>query len=583
MFKELNFNEEKESTRYNRQISIFFIVLETLYIIGLLLGYSSVNIVMKDIIKLIMLIIIYFYFFIIMFSYFSFSLILFKIICTNFFKFKIGKKMNEYFSQSPKIPSINLFSYIINPYALKYYYNNENNKKNDDCYLCEKFYYESIIIIKLLSFIFSLICFIRVSIKMLDYWLDKFFFILFFLIINILSLTLYFPFGCRNRRTFGVCCCRIEEEKGNKEEKKKKCVCTNNIFCTSVGYSFDITHPYLVSLSIIITNIISILLLIGTLYTYFFRKEKNIYNEEQFIRLYPQNNNINTKNILLPNFCYSSVYDMPLQLFFPFINDAYYYGNINSTSNNTNNKINSSLDIEAYKKLFFDDSYDIEIRGNLIEKEKTIKMVQYNVQNKKNFLTILAIRGTSYNTDIYLDSQLYTSSVLLSLLSTFSLLTQKNSYTYKLIEYSMNISYRMFFRFLLIDQYMTYLLEAYNKNKYSFYNNVVIVGQSLGGGLAKLFGRYIGKQAISLSGPGINAFHSLWNYQGKSENFEISAIDLVPDTDLIPRVEVSEGTIYRIICKKGIFGCHGKELSFCEILIMCRNPIYDIIVLNLLD
>ena len=72
-----------------------------------------------------------------------------------------------------------------------------------------------------------------------------------------------------------------------------------------------------------------------------------------------------------------------------------------------NNKINSSLDIEAYKKLFFDDSYNIEIRGNLIEKEKTIKMVQYNVQNKKNFLTILAIRGTSYNTDIYLDSQLY--------------------------------------------------------------------------------------------------------------------------------------------------------------------------------
>ena len=62
-----------------------------------------------------------------------------------------------------------------------------------------------------------------------------------------------------------------------------------------------------------------------------------------------------------------------------------------------------------------------------------------------------------------------------------------------------------------------------------------------------MFGRTVKKQAISLSGPGINAFNSLWNYEGESENFEISAIDLVPDRDLVPRVEVSGGTIYRII------------------------------------
>ena len=88
------------------------------------------------------------------------------------------------------------------------------------------------------------------------------------------------------------------------------------------------------------------------------------------------------------------------------------------------------------------------------------------------------------------------------------------------------------------------------------------------------------KQAISLSGPGINAFHSLWEYEGYSENFEISAIDLVPDMDLVPRVEVSGGTIYRIICKEGVLSCHSKELSLCEVLIMCRNPNYDIYCKN---
>ena len=36
-------------------------------------------------------------------------------------------------------------------------------------------------------------------------------------------------------------------------------------------------------------------------------------------------------------------------------------------------------------------------------------MVQYNVKNSKEELTILSIKGTSYNRDIYLDVQLYFS------------------------------------------------------------------------------------------------------------------------------------------------------------------------------
>ena len=144
------------------------------------------------------------------------------------------------------------------------------------------------------------------------------------------------------------------------------------------------------------------------------------------------------------------------------------------------------------------------------------------------------------------------------------------------MEYSLSIPYRLFSQYSVINEYLKDLTDAYNNHTESFYKNVIIVGHSLGGGLAKLLGRLLNKQAISLSGPGVNAFHSLWEYEGFSENFEISAIDLVPDMDLVPRVEVSGGTIYRIICKKGPFACHSKELSLCEVLIMCRNPNYDI-------
>lgn len=204
-------------------------------------------------------------------------------------------------------------------------------------------------------------------------------------------------------------------------------------------------------------------------------------------------------------------------------------------------------------------------------------MIQYNVENSIKNVTILSIKGTTNRRDIYVDLQLYFPSVILNLLSTFSSLgQQKETLSFRFIEYGLSIPYRIFSKQLFIDEYLSDLVKAYKKNEKNFYENVVIVGHSLGGGLSKILGRLLKKQAISLSGPGVNAFHSLWKYEGESENFEISAIDLVPDMDLVPRVETSGGTIYRIICKEGIFSCHFKTLSLCESLIMCRNPNYKI-------
>ena len=206
-------------------------------------------------------------------------------------------------------------------------------------------------------------------------------------------------------------------------------------------------------------------------------------------------------------------------------------------------------------------------------------MIQYNVFKKAERdteITILAIKGTTNKKDAFIDFQLYFPSILLNLLSTFSLQgQQKETLSFKFIEYSLSVPYRIFFQYSLIQSYLNDLRKAYNDNYNSFHKNIIIVGHSLGGGLAKLLGRLLNKQAISLSGPGVNAFHSLWGYEGNSENFELSAIDLVPDMDLVPRVEVSGGTTYRIVCKDGPFACHSKALSLCEVLIMCRNPNYE--------
>ena len=90
------------------------------------------------------------------------------------------------------------------------------------------------------------------------------------------------------------------------------------------------------------------------LYIYFLRKENDIYQDSKFKTISANIKKIDTKNILLPNMCYSSIHNMPLQLFMPFINDAYYYGKIKSDSGKAPE---SSFNINEYKKLFFDDNY----------------------------------------------------------------------------------------------------------------------------------------------------------------------------------------------------------------------------------
>ena len=203
-------------------------------------------------------------------------------------------------------------------------------------------------------------------------------------------------------------------------------------------------------------------------------------------------------------------------------------------------------------------------------------MIQYNVNNSDFNVTFLSIKGTSNKKDIFIDFQLFVPSVFLNLLSSFSIFDQeKESLSFKIIEYSLSIPYRLFCQDLFVDNYINDLIKAYDDNDLSSKDNVVIVGHSLGGGLSKILGKRRKKQVISLSGPGINAFHSLWSSEGNSENYDISIIDLVPDMDLVPRVEVSGGIIYRIVCREGPFNCHSKAVSLCETLIMCRNPYYD--------
>ena len=545
----------------------FFIFVELLYLVGLLCIYFFEIVILKDCIKMGILILIYTYYTIIFLSYFFYSFYLFFFIICCKFREKKGRFRNiliEYFKDK-KISDLNLYSNIINPILSKNYVDQNNKPKDEEehnCGECNFEYdcYEVISYFKLITLLLSIICLIFLFANQKNEWYDFLSFTFLYVMMAITSITLTFPFCYRNRSTFGLFGC-----------------CGDNNFIVS-KYSFNkkkIRNSQVVSFSRCLINFVILPVAVGLPFIFILNIQTGKKNYEFFTTIKPRLGLINTdQKQLLPNVCYSSIHGIQMSLFLPFINDAYYYDNIISEANQP--KVRSSLEIKQYVDLFFDENFEIDIIGNLTDKNKNgATMIQYNVKYKDHYVTILSIKGTSLSKDFYIDAQLYVSSIFLSILSAFSLSsTQKDSWSFNLIEYSLNIPYRIFFKFLIIDSYMNDLKNAYVKNEYKFYQNVVLVGHSLGGGLAKLFGRFIGKQAISLSGPGVNAFHSLWTYNKQSENFEISAIDFVPDMDLVPRVEVSGGTIYKIVCKKGVFACHSKELSLCETLTMCRNQIY---------
>ena len=73
----------------------------------------------------------------------------------------------------------------------------------------------------------------------------------------------------------------------------------------------------------------------------------------------------------------------------------------------------------------------------------------------------------------------------------------------------------------------------------------IIFGHSLGGGLAKYTAFKYKLLGFSVSGPGLTPLE--FNYGKNKDNnytkyFKNTFIDLIPDLDIIPRVEISGGS-----------------------------------------
>ena len=346
--------------KLNKSFMNWGILFFVFFLIGLFTDFFAD---IKDIIEFCILVSNFIHYITIFFCYFLFSI------------FRINKIIFAEISSSDEktYPPINLLSYII----LK-------NKKYEF-----KILDFIIIISKSIMIILSIIGIFYLCItKLLTFSLTSILFVFLYVIILELSFAL----------TLRVEYFSLSKKTDNKEDNKDNRIKVNISLFISFIFSFGIIVSYLL-INIFIDD-----------------KEASINKFKDFQLI---QNKVN-KSLTFHNFCHAKLYDIPIYLYQPFINDAYYYNNGRNFS---------SFQYNNYTQLLFGENYEVRVVGNLTNDNSIInsKMVQYFIKNKNsnNNVTILSIKGTSYKRDAYLDVQLYFPSLILNILNSFSNLDQQ--------------------------------------------------------------------------------------------------------------------------------------------------------------
>ena len=203
-------------------------------------------------------------------------------------------------------------------------------------------------------------------------------------------------------------------------------------------------------------------------------------------------------------------------------------------------------------------------------------MKHFRIPSKN--ISILSFRGTDSLTDVFTDIELWISSVIVRYFDYLFPFVLSTSNENKAHIDELTLFTQKIFRTSLINRYIedfsnyidNFSLPIIKENN----DDVVVVGHSLGGGLAKIIGIKYGFSVLSLSGGDAAIIQN--KYKRKDIDYQLlSIIDVVPEKDIITKLSFPIGSIYIVPCKDGIFNCHDLKRTIYQMVGSCgSNSLY---------
>lgn len=187
-------------------------------------------------------------------------------------------------------------------------------------------------------------------------------------------------------------------------------------------------------------------------------------------------------------------------------------------------------------------------------------------------ITVFSIQASVKRLDYWLDFEIFCSSALFTLTRILTV-NKLESLTSRAITWLLTMPIRLLENFTLFSKYIESLKDIDEEiKKINGERNIIFTGHSLGGGMAKYLGLKYHKKNIGISGPGITPLeYKFYKDDNYYKYFKSNLIDIVPDNDIIPRIERTGGIEYRVICEKNFIACHQMKRILCHMGAICRR------------
>jgi len=186
---------------------------------------------------------------------------------------------------------------------------------------------------------------------------------------------------------------------------------------------------------------------------------------------------------------------------------------------------------------------------------------------------VVAVKGTSTIADVYYDTDLYATIKVLQAFNFLApvLAVVPREMVQWVIYHVRRIGPRGGY-----ETSWDSVIESINRYKSKYPDaHFVITGHSLGGGIGEVVSARMGIPGLLFSAPGSR--YSSRVFGVSEEQMQRNAVVVIPDNDVVPRVDMHDGTVQNIQCKKKDGSaelsllCHSLAKTSCEMWRSCGD------------